>query len=1069
MKIHDKLLQSCLAHARSVFVVVLCSLASAYWHPSFGQDGTLTVSGTIVDENNLPMPGVTVMVEGTTNGTMSNPDGTFVLGRVAPGSVLLVSCIGYQNQQLKLSDKVVFNIKLVPDNEVLEEVVMVAYGQQRKVSVTGSIATVSSEELRKTTSTRLDNALAGRVTGLSSVQTSGGQPGMDGASLKIRGASRPPLILVDGVENDNIRTIDMNEVESFSILKDASATAMFGIQGADGVILIQTRRGQKGKPRLTLTYDQGWTSFTKEPERLHSWEYLEYRNLATINDGRPAPYSDALIAKFKDPYFGLDASSSDYETQKKMRDYLYCDNDYYRMLLKKYSTQQRFNANISGGSDFVKYFLNFGYIHQGGNLNTEDPEQLGYNPQSYMDRLSFRSNLDFSLAKSLTASLNIASYVENVNMPFVGNLYGGDPTADANQVWMMTDLIYQAQTILPITPGPVAIAEFGGDEGVMVYPEYLDRSAFEIINRRGFHTNKKKNLNTQLSLKWDLGELVTKGLSVRGLVSYDTYNRGILEGGHDERMYVASFDYENNTLSYADHNQLPTTLSLRNWKSNNYTVNIQGFMEYDRIFGKHEVTGLVMAMRKFWEGTAADIPYNVIGTSARLTWSYADRYLAEANLGYNGSEQFAPANRFGFFPAGSLGWVASNEGFLKDNPVLTWLKFRASYGVVGSDIANAKRFLYQDDIRPSGVPGGNTSAGGLGSLIINEGLMGNKTVQWSEGKKLNLAAEVGLFKGFRVNFDWFKERRSDQLIARQSIPSFQGVPSGNIPMANMGITDYRGYEFEISYDKTFSKDFSFQIKSNIGFYDNVRIETDEPQRTEDYVCRYRQEGYREGQPFGYEVDWNSPGRGYFVSQEEIDKYAKYSFGNPRPGDLVYKDQNLDGKVDVKDQVPIGYSTSTPGLVYGVTLGANLKGFDLNVLFSGLGRYSRFFSGQGVYETTCDGTYFGWHRNSWTQERYEKGETIEYPALALNANTNHVANDFFIMNRSFLRLKNVEIGYTLPSRFLDRAGVKSLRIYANGQNLFVWDNLKLHHLDPEQDGSIQYPITKNISVGVNVNF
>lgn len=1016
------------------------------------------------------MPGVTIIVDGTTTGTMTGPDGTFSLAGVPSGAKVIVSCIGYTNQVLP-EGKTVYQVKLVPDSEMLEETVVVAFGQQKKVSVTGSIATVSVGDLRKTTATRLDNALAGRVSGLSSMQSGGGQPGVDGATMYIRGGAttngKDPLILVDGVERDNIRTIDMNEVESISVLKDASATALYGIQGANGVILIQTRRGKKGKAQLNITFDQSWTSFTKEPSRLHSCEYCELRNEALANDGIAPEYSDEVIAKFKNPLLGLDPSASDYETQAAIRRAVYCDNDYYRMYLKKNTPQTRVNANISGGTDFVNYFVNVGYIHQGGNLNTESPDFLGYDPQCYMNRLSLRSNLDFHITKNLTASLNIASYAENVNMPAVGALYGNDPKADSNQQWMITDIIYQAQTILPISPGPTTDSRFGVEDGGIVGYNYLDRSAFEIINRRGFHTNKRKNLNTQFTLNWDLSDLVTKGLSINGMAAYDTYNRGILEGNKKEMVYNVLADYDNDTLSYSSDNSVVSALTMSSWTASNYKIYVQGTINYARKFGKHDVTGMITAYRKYWESTGADIPYNILGTAARATYSYDERYLVEGNFGYNGSEQFSPSKRFGMFPSGSIGWIASNESFLKNNKFITWLKFRASYGYTGNDSIGGHRFLYQDDIQASS---GGSYVDGLGGTIIKEGLLGNKQVTWEYAKKMNIGVELGLFKDFRINFDYFTENRDQILIERQTIPYFQGVSASYIPKVNMGVVENHGFEIEATYSHTFNRDFSFSVKGNFGFNDNKVIEFDEPMRSEDYAYRFQTEGFRMGQSFGYLIDWDSPGNGYFTSQEEIDNYYPYEIGGkPRVGDFVYKDVNGDGVIDQKDLSPIGYSTTIPGLTYGLTLGLNYKGIDFNVLFSGLGRYSKYYSGQGVVEYTKQGTFFDWTRNGWTEERYQNGEKITYPAISTAQTVSHTTNDFFIQNRSFLRLKNIELGYTLPQKFMSKVGVKSLRFYVSGQNLFVWDNLRITHVDPEQNNTYGYPITKNVTLGVNINF
>lgn len=1055
---------SCLSKVKAAMAAVLLLMVVGTGTALAQQSGK-TITGKVLDENNQPMPGVTIIVDGTTNGTMTGSDGTFTLGGVPSGATVIVSCIGYTNQVLP-EGKSNYVVSLVPDSEMLEETVVVAFGQQKKLSVTGAISTVASADLRKTTSTRLDNALAGRVTGLTSMQSGGGQPGVDGATMYLRGAAttngKSPLILVDGVERDNIRTVDMNEVESISVLKDASATALYGVQGANGVILIQTRKGQKGKAQLSISFDQSWTSFTKEPSRLHSWEYCELRNEALMNDRQAPEFSEETIAKFRNPLLGLDPSSPDYDNQVAIRKAVYCDNDYYRMYLKSNTPQTRANANISGGTDFVNYFVNVGYIHQGGNLNTESPDYLGYDPQCYMNRLSLRSNLDFHITKNLTASLNIASYAENVNMPAVGDLYRGD------QSWMITDIIYQSQTILPISPGPVTDPRFGGvSDGVVGY-NYLDRSAYEIINRRGFHTNKRKNLNTQFSVNWDLGELVTKGLSVNGMAAYDTYNIGVLEGRKKERVYNVRVDYDSETLSYSSSNgDKIEPLTMTSSRFSNYQIYVQGSINYARTFGKHNVTAMATAYRRFWEGTSADIPYNVLGTAARATYSFDDRYLVEGNLGYNGSEQFAPSKRFGLFPSGSIGWIASNESFLKGNKYLTWLKFRASYGLVGNDSMGGLRFLYQDDNK---IQSGNGFVQGLGGKIVKEGLIGNKSITWELSKKMNLGVEIGLFKDFRINVDYFTEKRDQILLKRRTVPSFQGVSSDYIPRVNMGKVDNHGVDVEVSYSHTFNRDFSISSRVNFGFNDNTAIELDEPMRSEEYAYQYHEEGFRLGQEFGYLIDWDSPGNGYFTSQDEIDSYYPYGFGGkPRVGDFVYKDVNGDGVIDQKDLSPIGYSTTVPGLNYGISLGLNFKGIDFNVLFSGLGRYSKYYSGQGVVEWTKQGTYFDWTRNGWTEERYKNGEKITYPAISTTKTVSHTENDFFIQNRSFLRLKNIELGYTLPERFLSKVGVKALRVYVSGQNLFVWDNLRITHIDPEQNNSYGYPITKNVTLGLNINF
>ncbi len=1025
------------------------------------------VTGVVSDAEGLPLPGVSVIVKGTTIGTITNPDGEFTLSVPADADTLQFSFVGMRTQDIPLAGRERFEITMVEETIGMEEVVVVGYGVQKKVTVTGSVSSVETEDIVKGSSASLANTLAGRMSGLTSIQSAGGQPGRDDATMYLRGAattnSSNPLILIDGVPRDNIRTIDPHEVESISILKDASATALFGVRGANGVILITTRRGQEGKIEMSVNAEQSFSSFTHEPERLHSLEYMKLRNEAAANDGiSPLPFGDLMFDRFENPYEGLDPNAEDYAEQKAFRDYIYPDHDYYRELFDRYVPQTRVNMNASGGTERIQFFVNAGFLHQGGNLNTESEDKLGYDSSSWMNRYNFRANVDFQMTESLKTFVNLGSYIERVNMPSAGTYPGSDTN------WMMRDLIYQVTTLTPITVGPTTIPGFGVEAGQVVDPGYLDRSPFEIMNRQGFRSEVRSNLNSSLGAEWDLSELVTKGLSVKGLFSYDSRATTAMQGYKNEKLYLANVDYENNSLNYAVKRANESLLSIGKGADSRYNVNIQGIINYNRTFGeKHDVTGMFLAQRDYWETTAGEIPFNVIGIASRVTYAYDSRYLGEVNMGYNGSEQFAPGNRYGFFPAVSVGWVVSNENFMAEQNFITNLKLRASYGQVGNDKMGGARFLYQDNISVGGGPLGSL---GLGQGI-NQGLLGNPNLSWELAEKQNYGIDVQVLNDLNVTFDYFLEQRSQILISRGMVPALQGVPLGNIPKVNLGEVDNQGFEVEMTYNTNITQDLALSVRGNFNYNQNEVKFMDEPMRDSTYVHQYRSTGYPLSTNWGYKIDYSN-GNGFFNSEEELDEFlseTSYGFGTPRVGDFKYKDLNGDGVVNDKDQVPIR-SSSIPGITYGLTIDLSYKAFDFMVFFQGVGQYASGYAAQGVYEYIKEGTYYGYHRNAWTPERYENGEKITYPALSTVSNTNHVGNDFFIMDRSFTRLKNIELGYTLPeNRLMSSLGISNLRVYVSGQNLLTWENLPMDHLDPENSDSIGYPVTKMQNFGLDITF
>jgi TonB-linked SusC/RagA family outer membrane protein len=1012
----------------------------------------IDVTGHVTDENNEPLIGVTVKVLGESEkGTVTDFDGKFILPNIPSDAKIEVSYVGMQKQVIDVNNRKVIDIVLKEDSEILEEVVVVGYGIQKKASVTAAISSVDTKSLKQSSSANLSAALAGRLPGLTAMQTSG-QPGNDVVNLYLRGAGTlndaSPLILIDGVPRSNISKIDPNEIESVSILKDASATAVFGVRGANGVIMITTRRGQPGKSELNITVDHSIQKFLAQADRIHSWEFARLRNQAFLNDNPGAsddqlPFTQYMIDKYisgEDPVF-------------------YPDRDVFHDYFTDWAPQTRVNANFNGGGDRFSYFLNAGYIGQGGNFNTEPKSFLGYDPSYKMDRYNFRGNIDYSIASNLKAALNIATYLEKMNTPQTIDLFGGSVAG------MVQNMIAYTWATPPTDPGPTTVEGYGVPGNEIVAQSGQDRNTYGEINRRGYREEMTNNLNSSLSLDWGL-DFITKGLSAKGMIAFDSHASTVLQGVRSLDTYafqVARSADETSGYNAIRTNQDPA-IRLSKEMRTRYYMNIQTSLNYARSFGSHNVTGMFLYQRDNWDQYGADLPYNVVGIVGRATYNYDNRYLAEFNYGYNGSEQFAPNNRFGSFPAFSFGWVVSNEKFLLDNNVLTNLKLRASRGLTGNDKLGSQRFLYQSFI--------NMGAGvfptlGRGQSVI-QGRMGNESLQWEMAKKTNLGVDVEILQSLGLTVDLFKEDRNKILIGRNTIPQLQGVPLGNIPRVNIGEVDNKGFEAELTYRKVVNKDFNFLIKGNYAYNKNRVVYADEVQYGEDYAYRNRVTGFSIGQQFGYKIDYSN-GNGYINTQEELDNLPEYQVGGtPRLGDFKYVDVNKDEVINDRDMVPIGYPT-IPRVTYALSGSLNYKKVDFSFLLTGVGQTHRYTNGWGVNEFALVGFYTGWHKQAWTAERYANGEEILYPALGMSSGVSHQPNDFFIMNRSFLRLKTVEIGYTVPKKILNPLRVENVRVYMNGNNLLTFKKMPINTVDPEQSDALVYPLTRMFNFGLNITF
>lgn len=987
------------------------------------------ISGNVTDEKGETLIGVSVLIKGTKTGTVTDAQGNYTIP-AEPGSVLVFSYIGYQTQEITVGTDSRINVLMNAVAGGLDEVVVVAYGTQKKETVTGAIASIRTKEIKQSPAANLAVTLAGRLPGLTSIQRSG-QPGRDITQLFIRGQgtvnAQSPIILVDGIERD-LTYIDPNEVESVTILKDASSTAIFGVRGANGVILVTTKRGTSEVPEINFVAEAGAQDFPRFISPVNAYDFATLKNLALTNDGLPAEYSAQSLEYYK-------------TQEDPLR---YANTDWRKLLIKDYAYQQRYNLNVSGASKTTRYFVNAGYLNQGGQFNTE--KDLNYDPSFKLNRYNFRSNIDIQLNKSLKAFLNVAGYLEQRNSPYA---LGGDNPTD----W----IIYFMNRMPAVVPGPLT------PNGQVITYSDIDHPAYGLINRSGYTQQKRSNVLATYGMEQNL-DFITKGLSARAIVSFDARTVNNLEATRKYEKYVQIINPNlkgsdgRDSVYYRPFNSDQNTpLSIGGGRSFETLSNFQGFINYAKTIGKHDISGMLLYQQQN-NVINNELPFKLMGLASRLTYGYNSRYFLEFNAGYNGSEQFAEGQRFGFFPAVSASWLISNESFLQHNPVINLMKLRGSFGKVGNDRIGSRRFLYLDDIQV----GGGGFSGSLGNAqTINYNLLKNAQLQWEVAKKYNLGLEVGLFNQFNLVADAFYEKRDNILRNRGTIPEMNGLPIGVLPPVNIGVVENKGFEIELNYKKSFNKDLSVLARVNVNYATNRQVYADEPLLPQDYAYRYRETGYRIGQMFGYLVDR------YFTDQNDIANSPVQNVGGheSRPGDFKYKDLNNDGLINERDMAPIGYST-VPEYQYGAAFNLTYKGLDFSVLFQGISNVSNYYSDQGVFG---DKNYVARHLESWTAERAASGMPVNYPRLSTQSNPNERPNSFFILDASYLRLKNMEIGYSLPSKWSEAIGAKRLRIYANGLNLFTWDKLPTKEFDPELTNSRDYPITRLYNFGVNFTF
>ncbi len=999
----------------------------------------IIITGQVTDSNDGgPLPGVSVRVKGTTAGVVTDANGRYSV-KIGNSRVLIFSYLGYVTQEKPVSEEqTTVNVGLISDTQGLNEVVVVAYGTQKKETLTGAVSTIQTKEIKQSPAANLAVTLAGRLPGLTAIQRSG-EPGRDLTQIFIRGQgtinAQSPIILVDGVERD-LTYIDPNEVESVTILKDASSTAIFGVRGANGVILVTTKRGTSEVPEINFSSEFGSQAFTRVAKPVNSFEYATLRNLAQTNDGKLPSYSDAALQAYKDGSDPLRYPNTDWEN----------------LLIKDQSLQQRYNLNISGAAKSAKYFVNAGLLNQGGQFKTTD--ELGYDPSFKLNRYNFRSNIDLQINKSLKAYLNIAGYLEKQNSPFGVSVASTGQGGQSPSFFILAN-IYDIPSVIP---GP-----FAPDGSVSTSPTIVN-VPYGLLNRSGYRQQTRSNVTATYGMQQQL-DFITKGLSAKAVISFDSRSTNNLDASKTYAKSVQSIDPNvldpdgKPKVSYTPFNaDLDGPISIGGGSNFTSFSDFQGYLNYNRTFGKSTITGLALFQQQK-RIIDNQLPFNLRGISSRVTYGYDSKYFAEFNAGYNGSEQFIKGRRFGFFPAVSGAWIVSREKFWKNIKAIDLFKIRASYGEVGNDRIGSDRFLYLDNVSV----GGNGISSNLGNgQTVNISQLKNEALQWEVAKKTNIGLEVGFLNSFNLVVDLFKEKRDNILRNRGTIPILNGLPAGVIPPVNVGVVENKGYEVELSYKKAFNRDLSILSRISTSYATNRQKFADEPLLSSQYAYRYRETDYRIGQGFGYIVDK------YFTSDAEIAASPVQNIGRnqSKPGDFKYKDLNGDNVIDDKDIAPIGYST-VPEYQFGGAFSVTFKSFDVSVLMQGVTHVSNFYQSRGTFPGS---NYFSRHLNSWTPERAAAGESITYPRLtATSTSPNEIRNSYFLIDASYLRLKNMEIGYTLPSKFTTKFGSKRVRLYANGLNIFTWDNLPTKDFDPELTSELSYPVTRVFNFGLNVAF
>ncbi len=1029
----------------------------------------ISISGKITEITGDPMPGVNIRVEGTTVGVVSDAGGKYTINVPSVESILTFSFIGFVTEKVTVGNRKVIDLKMAPDITNLEDVTVVAFAKQKKNSVIASITTIKPSEL-KVPSSNLTTALAGRMAGIISYQRSG-EPGKDNAQFFIRGVTTfgyksSPLILIDGIEltTEDLARLQTDDIASFSIMKDAAATALYGARGANGVIYVTTKEGVEGPAKFSVRFENSISSPTQKLKLADPITYMKMHNESVrtrmgrdqngnVIFSEPLPYSQEKIDK---TISGVDPV-------------LYPTTDWYKMLFNDQTSNQRFNFNVNGGGKIVRYYIAGTVNNNNGNLKTDSKNN--FNNNISLKQYQLNSKVNINLTPTTKIVFNFKTTIDN----YTGPLDGGSDIY--NKVMRTNPVLFKPFYEADADNKYTSHVLFGNDSKAKRF--YLNPYADMV---KGYKEYKESRVLAQIEINQDLSSIV-EGLSLKVTGNGNQYSYFDIKRQSSPYYYKPFINPETGDYTLTSLNP-ETGEEYLSYEEGDKKVStsyyVESLLNYTKIFDKHQIGGmLVGTMRDELKGNSGSLqkslPYRNLGLAGRFTYGFMDKYFFEGNFGYNGSERFSKSHRFGFFPSAGLGWVVSNEKFFESfKTAITKLKLRATYGLVGNDaIGNEDdRFFYLSQVNMKD-PANSYTFGKFFDYTktgVSYSRYANDQISWEIAKKMNLGLELGLFDKATLQVDVFQEKRSNILMDRVTLANM-GLQAG--VRANMGEAQAKGIDISLNYNTTIGHNWWIQVMSNFTYAVSKITKKEEPD--------YSATPWRSAVGYSIKQNWGYIAERLFVDDNEVANSPSQDFGvKPMGGDIKYRDINGDDKITPKDMVPIGFPTD-PEIVYGFGFSFGYKTIDFSAFFQGLARESFWID---TYKT---GPFIDYHKDgndditrihnnqllqSWADSYWSEENRNVYASFPRLSNTvvpNNMQNStWFMQNGAFIRLKSIEIGYSLPQNWIKKIRLSKCRFYANGVNLLTFSKFKLW--DPEMGGDgLGYPIQKVINAGVTIDF